>query len=198
MNSSKKRMAKAVERTVRWFDEQIIAIKNLKSDVNGISGGTPIVDNNDSCTDVVNHHTCDNSNNNDSSSTDNMNKIVSNSEIENSVHKADNQTNGIIVNNENNHKSDNDGDRIFNDNLEITGNNKNNRIVLNSGKIVFFGVAQYNPHYPVQIREIVDNIIKKGATGESISTYLLFRLPTHPSYQNPSFYISVICQYIYL
>jgi hypothetical protein len=105
MNSSKKRMAKAIERTLRWFDEQITSVKG----VNGHGDGS-------SCSDDKDH-------------SGNSNK---------------------------DHSSDTD------------------RIGIDEDGIAFFGVAQYNPNYPVQITDVVRNIILKGATGDLVYDVQLY------------------------
>jgi len=110
MNSSKKRMAKAIERTLRWFDEQISSVK-------GVSRVSEIRSSDDGRGD---------------GSSDSDDKYRSG-------------------NSDKDHNSD--ADRIGID-----------------GEVAFFGVAQYNPNYPVQVIDVVRNIILKGATGDVCCT----------------------------
>lgn len=127
MNSSKKRMAKAIERTLRWFDEQIISVKGVNRD----------------------------------------NEIRSSADGRgDSSNNSDNKDNSGNIDNKDNRSSDAD--------RSCSNANTNSIEIGIDGEVAFFGVAQYNPNYPVQIEAIVRNIILKGAAGDGCYTAMRY------------------------
>lgn len=120
-------MAKAIERTLRWFDEQIISVKGVNRD-NEIRGS---------------EDRCDDSSNSD-----------------------DNKDYSDNIDNNDNRSSD--AERSCSD------INTNSIEIGIDGEVAFFGVAQYNPNYPVQIEAIVRNIILKGAAGDGCYTAMRY------------------------
>lgn len=130
MNSSKKRMAKAIERTLCWFDEQITSVKGINCD-------------------------------HEIRSSDGDRSDGSSNSGEKDQSSADKEDHSGSSGDKDNHSSD--ADRSCSD-------ANTNSIGIDSRKVAFFGVAQYNPNYPVQTTAIVRNIILKGATGDRCYT----------------------------
>ena len=118
---SKNRMAKAIERTLCWFDEQIISVKGINCDheIRSSDGS-------------------------------------SNSDVKDQS-SADKEDHSGSSGDKDNHSSDAD---------RSCSNANTNSIGIDSREVAFFGVAQYNPNYPVQTTAIVRNIILKGAKGD--------------------------------